>query len=60
MQTSLVCIIGPTTKSPRIIDTNKVKNGVNIKSSTSGINFLINFSNLAAIIPNTKAGSTDP
>ena len=57
---SKLCIIGPTTKRPNIIAINNVKNGVTIKSITSGITFLSAFWVLAAIIPNTNAGNTEP
>ena len=40
--------------------TNKVKNGVIIKSTTSGICFLTQHSNFAAKTPVTKAGNTEP
>ena len=57
---SALCIIGPTINNPSIIEINKVMNGVTIKSNTSGTTFLSDFWILAAIIPSTNAGNTDP
>ncbi len=53
-------MIGPMTKRPKSMEINKVKNGVIIKSTTSGITFLRNNCNLEAKIPSINAGKTEP